>query len=84
MATTKHTVSNGFCTTCGETEEWLRETAQAFEVADATPAQSHGDSLYASRVLNMTVPELRKHAKSMGHVNTAGLRRGQLLDLLGA
>jgi hypothetical protein len=23
-----HTVQNGFCTVCGETEEWLIETAQ--------------------------------------------------------
>jgi hypothetical protein len=32
---TIHTVENGFCTVCGETEEWMREQGIPFEVVQA-------------------------------------------------
>jgi len=44
-----HTVENGFCTVCSETEDWLTLTGQ--ECTNRVPAAEleHGDEIYLTR-----------------------------------
>ena len=37
MSTTTHTMRDGFCTTCGETEEWLTQTDGEMVRAEQAP-----------------------------------------------
>ena len=40
MSTTTHTMRNGFCTQCGELEEWLTAQGETMVPADDSPAVS--------------------------------------------
>ena len=46
MSNVTHTLINGFCTTCGETQEWLDERGQDYTV-ETTDSVQADDSLYA-------------------------------------
>lgn len=48
-----HTVANGFCTVCNETEEWMVQMGMQFEYVtqDTAPTQKSADDLAAGDVI---------------------------------
>lgn len=50
MFTTTHTVANGFCTVCGETEEWLIKSGATMVAADAPKPAEWEPAVHAVQV----------------------------------
>lgn len=66
---TIHTVTNGFCTVCGETEEWLRDNGIAFELV----AQVEQPAPVAAKSMALAI-EMAETRTGYAKIHKAGCR----------